>query len=447
MPQDLRSFLELLRQTNDLAYIDKDVDPVHEIAAVMKRSAEQDGPALIFRNVRGSTIPLAANVLASKRRVAIALGAPNIDSIIANYQQRMADARAPVRVEGSGQPCSIDSLSDLPIITINEFDAGAYITSGIIFASHPDTKKLNLSFQRMCPISKNEVAAYVGPHGDLAAYGRAAKGQPLPVAVAIGMHPAFMLVAATRFSPDMHEIELVGGLLGESVRLTQGASGEWLIPEAAEIVLEGEIDFARTVLEGPFGEYPGYYGGGTLEPKPAPVIRFHSMRCKTDPICQTLITGPTTGYESTNFSPLSKEAMLFAKLSAKYPQLRRISLGLSRYIGVVQIDGDMSDDDAKSLMGDVFANSVFVKYVILTDDDVDAANPLDVLWGLSTRVDPGRHMHIFHDMPMETLDPSTNQRCDKVAFDARKPVGSNESFVRTRIPGFEDIKLEDYLPR
>src|SRR5262249_34494350 len=191
------------------------------------------------------------------------------------------------------------------------------------------------SFQRMCPINENEAAIYVGETSDLFAYCKAADGKPLPVVVAIGLHPAFLMVGATRFPPEMEEIGIVGGLLGEGVRLTQSERGQWIIPEAAEIVLEGEIDLKRTVPEGPFGEYPGYYGGGSLKPKPAPIISFHRMMSKKNPIYQTFITGPSMSYESTHLSSLSKESMLYAVLSKSCSQVARVVVTLHRYIAVV----------------------------------------------------------------------------------------------------------------
>lgn len=445
--QDLRTFLAILEQRGELVRIKKEVDRQHEVAAVMKSSAQQGGPVLLFERVKASKIPIAANVLASRHRVALALGT-NIDQLLDTYRQRLREPIAPVKIDEPGHSHKLPGLSSLPIIKISEHDAGPYITAGVIFAAHPQTGKLNLSFQRMCPISDNELAIYVGETSDLHRYGQAAGGKPLPVAVGIGLHPAFFLVAATRFPPEEEEIALVGGLLGEPVRLNKAPAGEWIIPAAAEIVLVGEIDFQRTVPEGPFGEYTGYYGAGSLEARLSPVLKVNSIICKKDPIYQTVITGPTAGYESGHFSPLSKEAMLYTKLSQICPSVRRVSLStLGRYIAVVQVDGNLADDAAKKLIGDVFANSVYVKYTILVDLDVDAYDARDVSWALSTRVDPGKHMHIFPNMTMEPLDPSTNNRCDKIGFDARKPAGENEGFLRHRVPGSENIRLEEYIVR
>jgi 2,5-furandicarboxylate decarboxylase 1 len=447
MSQDLRSFLEILDEKNDLARVVKEVSPRYEVAALMRRGAEQDGPALFFERVRGSSIPLIANVLASRRRLALALGTTP-DGILDVYRSRIKKPVPSLKVSGSGQTENISGLSSLPIITIHEFDAGPYITAGVIFAAHPESGKVNLSFQRMCPFSDHEAAIYVGETSDLAAYGRAACRKPLPVAVAIGLHPAFFLVASTRFPPEMEELEIVGGLLGGAVRLTESSTGQWIVPETAEIVLEGEIDFERTVPEGPFGEYPGYYGAGSLKPRQSPVITFHSLACRKDPIYQTVITGPTLSYESTYFSCLSKEAMLYTVLSTICPKVSKVNVLLSRYMAVVQVKGDLSGAEAQRIMDEVFSRLIYIKYVILVDADVDSTDPLDILWALSTRVDPGKDMRVFHDRTMEPLDPSTNGVCDKLGFDARKPVGEKqEGFVRTRIPGYEKIRLEDYLER
>ncbi len=443
--QGLRSFLQELESQGDLARIRKEVDPRHEVAAVLKRGAEDEGPALLFERVKGSKIPLVGNVLAARRRLAMALGAREAD-LLGTYRQRIEKRFAPVHVEQAKAQEEIPELSSLPIITAHEKDAGPYITAGVVLASHPRTGEVNLSLHRMCPIGKREAAIYVGSTSDLAEYCREAGERPLPVVVALGLHPAFLLVAATRFPKHMDEITLVGGLLGEGVRLAQSERGQWLVPAEAEIVLEGEIDFHRTVAEGPFGEYPGYYGGGTLKPRQSPVIRFNRMTCRSDPLYQTVITGPTTGYESTYFSCLSKEAMLYTLLSRIAPSVRRVNVLLSRYIAVIQVKSDLGPVDGVRIMREAFSHLEYLKYVILVDEDVDLGNPMDVLWALSTRVDPGKNLHVFFQMTMEPLDPSTDGVCDKLGFDARRPAGvEGEGFLRTRIPGYEETTLQDYI--
>lgn len=445
MASDLRSFLKELEVKGDLARIQRQVNPRYEVAALMKRGAEQDGPALFFERVGSSSIPLVANVLASRRRLALALETTP-DGILEAYRSRIEKPIPPERVGGSGQTEKLAELSSLPVITIHEFDAGPYITAGIVCAAHPETGKVNFSFQRMCPFNDHEAAIYVGETSDLAEHGRASRGKPLPVAVAIGLPPAFLLVASTRFPPEMDEVEIAGGLLGEPVRLTQSGRGQWIVPEAAEIVLEGEIDFGRTVPEGPFGEYPGYYGGGTLQPRQSPVISFERLSCRSDPLYQTVITGPTTGYESTYFSCLSKEAILYTLLSRVSPAVRGVNVLLSRYIALVQVDRELQPGEQYRIMKEAFDHLVYLKYVILVDADVSLNDPLDVLWALSTRVDPGKNLHIFPQMKMEPLDPSTEGICDKVGFDARRPAGvAGEGFLRTRIPGYEEVGLQDYI--
>jgi 2,5-furandicarboxylate decarboxylase 1 len=447
MSQDLRTYLARLEQQGELVRIRKEVNPIHEVAAVMKRAAEKGAPALYFENIQGSDIHLVSNVHASLNRLAMAMHT-SVEEINDTYRSRILSPIPPARVRGSGQPEKLESLSQLPIIKIHELDAGRYITAGAILAAHPDTGKINLSLHRMCPISDNEAGIYVSFTSDLGAYAKANKGKPLPVVVAIGLHPAFLLVSATRFPAEYNEIDIVGGLLMEGVRLTQSKAGQWIVPEAAEIILEGEIDFNRLEPEGPFGEHPGYYGAGSLVPKPNPVISFHTMSCKKAPIYQTVIPGPGMKYESTYFSALSKESALLAVLSGIWPQICKVVVSIHRYMAVVQVNGDLSDDEAKKLMAAVFANQHYIKYTVLVDSDVDARDSLDVIWAMCTRVDPTRHLHVFPNQVMESLDPSTNGSCDKIGFDARKPIGdAGDAFVRTRIPGFEDVKLEDYFDR
>lgn len=445
MANDLRAFIQELESHGDLARIRREVNPRHEIAAVLKKGAEEAGAALLFERVRGSGIPLVGNVLAARRRLARALESSEAD-LLESYRQRIEKSLSPVRVEQPMAQQEIADLFSLPVITAHERDAGPYITAGVVLAAHPRSGKVNLSLHRICPINGREAAIYVGATSDLAAYGREAGGSPLPVVVAIGLHPAFHMIASTKFPSEMDELSLVGGLLGEGARLAKDHRGRWLVPQSAEIVLEGEIDFRRTVPEGPFGEYPGYYGGGTLQPRQSPVICFSRMLCRPDPIYQTVITGPTTGYESTYFSCLSKEAMLYTLLARLNPAVRGVNVLLSRYIAVVQVKGDLGPADGVALIREAFSNLEYLKYVILVDEDVNMNDPMDVLWALSTRVDPGKNLHLFPQIKMEPLDPSTDGVCDKIGFDARRPAGAlGEGFLRTRIPGYEETRLEDYV--
>jgi 2,5-furandicarboxylate decarboxylase 1 len=138
--------------------------------------------------------------------------------------------------------------------------------------------------------------------------------------------------------------------------------------------------------------------------------------------------------------------MLYTVLSEICPKVSKVNVFLSRYMAVVQVNGDVSGAEAQKIMEEVFSRLIYIKYVVLVDADVEPADPLDILWALSTRVDPGKDLRVFHHMTMEPLDPSTNGVCDKLGFDARKPVGEKqEGFVRTRIPGYEQTRLEDYI--
>ena len=445
MAADLRAFLQALETRDDLGRGEREVDTRHEIAAVLKRGAEEAAPALLFERVKGYRMPLVGNVLAARRRLALCLGASEAE-MLQRYREKIENPLPPVPVDHALAQEEFSDLSALPLITAHEKDAGPYITAGVVIAAHPASGKANLSLHRMHPIDQREAAIYVGATSDLAAYCKAAGDRPFPVTVAIGLHPAFLLVASTKFPENVDELGLVGGLMGEGARMAPSRWGRNLLPEGAEIVLEGEIDFSRTVPEGPFGEYPGYYGGGSLQPRQSPVIRFHRMALRRDPVYQALITGPTTGYESMYFSCLSKEAMLYALLSRISPAVCGVSVALSRYIAVVQVRGELRQEETNLLMREAFNHLEYLKYIVLVDEDVNRDDPADVFWALSTRVDPGKHLSVFPKIKMEPLDPSTDGVCDKLGFDARRPTGAGEQgFLRTRIPGYEETRLKDYL--
>ena len=459
---DLREFITALDKSGDLVRVKKEVDWDMEVGAISRRNFEQSGPAILFEKIKDYSPGYAIlnGPVATWRRVAIALGLPpdtSVRQLYAAYEERREKKIKPVVVQSA--PCQenvmIGSEVDvykLPAPMVHDGDGGRYIgTWDIIITKDPETGWTNWGMYRFMTHTQNMLTGWPQATSQLAMMMKEKylpRKQPMPVAIVIGCESLCHMVATDPYRPGENEADYAGGLRGASVELIQCKTQDLMVPAHAEIVIEGEVLPDRIALDGPFGEYPGYYGAGALKPRQSPVIKFDSMTCKKNPIYQTLITGPTIGYESTHFSGLSKEAMLYTITSRMCPQVCSVNVLVSRNIAVVQVNGDITNDMAKRLMVEVFSNLIYIKYVVLIDSDVNPADPVDVLWALSTRVDPGVHMHVFPDMTMEPLDPSTKGSCDKVGFDARKPVGErSEGFVRARIPGYEKTRLEDYLVR
>lgn len=446
--RDLRSYLADLDGVGQLARVTKEVDPRHEIAGVMLKAAQQAKPALLFENVKGHSIPVAANLCASRERLAIALGT-SAERARNVYRERISRP-LPVQAVSSG-PCqevthsSVD-LMLLPIITAHELDAGPYITAGVIIVKDPRSGVYNASFQRVLPLAKDRAAIYIGGSSDLMRCYQESGDRPLPVAIAIGLHPTFLLAAAVKFPFHVNELEVAGALRQEPVRMVRALSIPLEVPASAEIVLEGRILPGVTVPEGPFGEYTGYYGAGAIAPRPSQIIEITALTHRHRPIYQALTTGPTLGHESSYLSCLAKEAIVLQAAMAVSPAVEAVNIMLSRYIGIIQVNEKRRKGDVSQIMAAAFSAMEYLKYVIVVDKDVDIQSYSDIFWAISTRVDPGIDILVFPKMRMEPLDPSTEEMCDKIGIDATVSLERKEGFTRTKIPNFESLNLDDYLP-
>jgi len=444
---DFRNYLGQLEKKGDLVRIRKDVDPQYEIAAVMVKAALQRAPALLFENVKGHEIPVVANLCASRDRLAMALGT-SPEQVCAIYRERLSRPLPVVRVSHAScqeENESSVNLGCLPIITTHEFDAGPYITSGVIIAKDPRTGVYNTSFQRILPVGKDRAGIYIGQSSDLMRCCMEAGDSPLPVAVAIGLHPAFLIASAVSFPFNVCEYEIAGALLQHPVEVVAGVSQSVEVPADAEIILEGRILPKQTIAEGPFGEYTGYYGAGSLASRQSHIIEFTAITHRHQPIYQALISGPTLGHESTYLSCLAKEGVLLQATMAASPAVEAVNIMLSRYIGVVQLNERRRPGDISQIVAAAFSAIEYLKYVILVDKDVDIQSYSDVFWAISTRVDPGNDILMFPKMRMQPLDPSTPGMCDKMGIDATYPLDRKEGFTRTRIPNFDNIVLNNYF--
>ena len=444
---DLRCYLAELERAGQLRRVSKEVDPRYEIAGVMLKAAQQGKPALLFENVKGHSFPVAANLCASRERLAMALGV-STEAARDVYRERV-NRPLPVEVVRSG-PCqeevfSCVDLALLPIITAHELDAGPYITAGVVIVKDPRSGIYNASFQRILPLTKDRAAIYIGRSSDLMRCYQESGDDPLPIAIAIGLHPTLLLAAAVKFPFHISELEVAGALRQEPVRMVRALSVPLEVPASAEIILEGRLLPKVTEPEGPFGEYTGYYGAGSIAPRLSQVIEFTALTHRRRPIYQALTSGPTLGHESSYLSCLAKEAVVLQAAMAVSPAVEAVNIMLSRYIGVIQVNGKRRKGDVSQIIAAAFSAMEYLKYVIVVEEDVDIESYSDVFWAISTRVDPGRDILVFPKMRMEPLDPSTEEICDKIGIDATVPLERKEGFTRTKIPNFEKLKLDDYL--
>lgn len=304
--KDLRTFLESLakERPGEVVRISREVSPELEITTLLAE-LERKGcfPITLFEKVRNlhgrpSGIKVVSNLFASRKKIAWALGLPlekNKGELAREYLRGRENRLPPVVINKKDAPVKDivrkdnPDLYELPVVTHHEMDSGPYLTMAVV-AKDPDTGVYNSSFQRMWVKSAKETGISIAPRHLWDYYLRYEKrGQPMPVAVILGHHPAFCLGSMAGVPLEVDEYEVIGGLLGEPLRLVESESfgPELLVPADAEIVVEGEVPPRARDVDGPFGEYTGYYGGQKLNP----VFVVRAVTFRREPILQTVFVG------------------------------------------------------------------------------------------------------------------------------------------------------------
>lgn len=423
----LRDFLEQLQ--DEVIYIDREVDPVYEVTALLRKA---EGRTLFCRRIKGSSIPLVGNVFGTLDKVGLAVGAPARD-LLQEYLRR-EEKLIPPKIVGSGPVQEKIYTGDrvdlrmLPVPTINQKDGGPYINAGILVIKDPEFGT-NLSLHRLQLKGERKTGIFFNPLVHLKTYLERAedRGEPLPVAVVIGCHPVFYLASQVAGPVDLDEYQVAGALKGEPIELVKCQTVDLEVPADAEIVLEGFIPLGKRELEGPFGEFSGYYNLG-LESVMAPVIEYTAITTRREPIFQTIQIGkPPTEEEPLKSLPLA--ASLYSLVKGAVPEVKDICLtrgGCARYHAVAAIK-KRSDGDGKLALAAMLSSRIGVKHAVVVDEDIDVHLPLEVEWAIATRSQFDRDSLVMTEASHQ-LDPSKVKRgselITKVGLDATRPVTS-----------------------
>jgi 4-hydroxy-3-polyprenylbenzoate decarboxylase len=449
--KDLRDFVEKLEAEGELKRITIEVDPYLEITEICDRTLKMGGPALLFENVKGSTIPVLGNLFGSTRRVAMGMGETSIQSLrevgklLALLKQPdpprgMKDAweklpvfrkvldMAPKRVKRPlCQSQRLDGeavdLASLPIQTCWPEDAGPLITWGLVVTRGPEKSRQNLGIYRMQVIGRNRVImrwlSHRGGALDFKDWQQARPGEPFPVAVALGADPATILGAVTPVPDTLSEYAFAGLLRGSRTELAGCLGSDLQVPASAEIVLEGGIYPDDMAEEGPFGDHTGYYN----EVDRFPVFTIDRITHRPDPIYHSTYTG----------RPPDEPAMLGVALNEvfvpilqkQFPEIIDFYLppeGCSYRLAVVSMRKQYPGHAKRVMMGvwSFLRQFMYTKFVIVVDDDVDVRNWEDVIWAMTTRMDPGRDTTIVEQTPIDYLDFASpvSGLGSKMGFDA-----------------------------
>jgi 2,5-furandicarboxylate decarboxylase 1 len=451
MAQDLRSYLDLLKRKrpDDWVVVSQEIDPVHEITAlVVKLERElKRRPVLMLEKVRGTRFGVLTNLHASRARLALALGAAP-DEMLRTYLRAM-ERPIPPRVVKDGPVKEIVltgnqvDLGTLPQIVHHEGDAGVFLTSAISFAKDPSAETWNCAYNRLMLKGRDTTSIHLTLGKHLWEFHRIAesRGEPLPVAFAIGVHPAIALGGLAIGSVDEDERAIMGALLGEPLELVRAETSDVLVPAHAELVIEAEILPHQRTAEGPFGEFTGY----SLGERQREVVKVKAITHRRDAIFQDIAVAHL---DHLLLSTIPIEANLYRAVRAMVPTVRqvRVPAPFTCYVAIEQrIPGQ-----AKNAILAVLGADLYMKRVVIVDHDVDVFDDRQVNWAIATRCQPDRDLTVISHVRGSDLDPSTSEDgyTAKWGVDATAKPSLSAYTPRHRVApaAYDRIDLKRFLP-
>ena len=449
--KDLRDFMQQLEQLGQLRRIPVEVDPHLEMTEICDRVLRAGGPAILFENPKGHDIPVLGNLFGTPERAALGMGEDSVEALrevgrlLAMLKEPdppkgMKDAwsklpvfrkvldMAPKQIKGA--PCQqvvLESgevdLSRIPVQTCWPEDAGPLITWGLVITRGPHKPRQNLGIYRMQVIGRNRVImrwlAHRGGALDFREWQQAHPSEPFPVSVALGADPATILGAVTPVPDSLSEYAFAGLLRGSRTEVAKSLGNDLQVPAAAEFVLEGVIHPDDMAPEGPFGDHTGYYN----EVESFPVFTIERITHRRDPIYHSTYTGRPPDEPAILGVALNE---VFAPLLQKqFPEISDFYLppeGCSYRMAVVSMKKQYPGH-AKRVMFGVWSflrQFMYTKFVIVTDDDVNVRDWNDVIWAMTTRMDPARDTTIVENTPIDYLDFASpvSGIGGKIGFDA-----------------------------
>jgi 2,5-furandicarboxylate decarboxylase 1 len=442
--RSLRDWLDHLAARDRLVVLKPGIGLRFELAAVAKRL---DGlRATVFPRPGGHAIPVVSGLVSDRGWMAEAMGVEP-GEVLSRFQEAALDpipwketASAPAQ-EVVHRQVNLEEL--LPLPTHNEHDSGPYVTAGLMITRNPRTGKQNVSIHRCQLSGPNRLGVLLLPrHAHMFFEMAEAGGRPLEAAIVVGVDPLTLLASQAIAPIDVDELEIAGALHRRPLAVVKCLTSDLRVPAEAEIVIEGRFLPGVRELEGPFGEFPQYYG----ERAERHVMEIDAVTHRRDAIFHTVVGG---GLEHLLLGAIPREATLLAHLKRSFPNVRDVHLargGACRYHLYVQIH-KRQEGEAKNVMLGAFAGHYDVKHVIVVDEDVDIHNPDEVEWAVATRFQADRDLVVVPESQGSKLDPSTRGGVGaKMGLDATKPLSAPEmTFKRIRVPGEESIDVEALL--
>ncbi|MFT6874954.1 MAG: 4-hydroxy-3-polyprenylbenzoate decarboxylase [Granulosicoccus sp.] len=431
--RDLRDFIAGLEAKGELIRISEPVDPKLEITEICDRTLRNKGPAILFENPVGSDIPLLGNLFGTPERVAYGMGEDSVEAL-REVGKLLAFLKEPDPPKGlkdawntlpifkkvldmapkttrspSCQQETWDSvdLSRLPVQTCWPGDAGPLITWGLVITKGPHKKRQNMGIYRQQVIGPNKtIMRWLSHRGgalDFREWQQTHPGEPFPVAVVLGADPATILAAVTPVPDSLSEHAFAGLLRGERTLLAKAKLSDLQVPASAEFVLEGYLYPDEMAPEGPFGDHTGYYN----EVDEFPVFTIEKVTHRTNPIYHSTYTGRPP--DEPAILGVALNEVFVPILQKQFPEITDFYLppeGCSYRMAVVSMKKQYPGHAKRVMMGvwSFLRQFMYTKFVIVVDDDINARSWEDVIWAITTRMDPSRDTTLIENTPIDYLD-------------------------------------------
>jgi 4-hydroxy-3-polyprenylbenzoate decarboxylase len=449
--KDLRDFIRQLEGRGELKRIRLEVDPRLEITEICDRTLRAGGPALLFEKVKGSRYPLLGNLFGTPERVAMGMGEESVEAL-REVGRLLAFLKEPEPPKGMkdawdklpvfrkvldmapkelpNAPCQAQSqegeavdLGDLPVQTCWPEDAGPLITWGLVVTRGPNKPRQNLGIYRMQVIGRNRVImrwlAHRGGALDFRDWQQTHPGEPFPVAVALGADPATILGAVTPVPDTLSEYAFAGLLRGSRTEVVKCIGSELQVPASAEFVLEGHLRPDDTAPEGPFGDHTGYYN----EVESFPVFSIERITHREDPVYHSTYTGRPP--DEPAILGVALNEVFVPILQKQFPEIVDFYLppeGCSYRMAVVSMRKQYPGHAKRVMLGvwSFLRQFMYTKFVIVVDEDVNPREWTDVIWAMTTRMDPARDTTLIEHTPIDYLDFASpvSGLGSKIGFDA-----------------------------
>lgn len=433
--KNLRDFIDQLESMGELQRITTPVDPHLEMTEICDRTLRAGGPALLFENPVGHTVPVLANLFGTAKRVALAMGADSVEALretgkllamlkepeppkgmkdawskLPIFKQVLNMSPKVIKKADCQQQQFVGDKVDLslyPIQTCWPGDAGPLVTWPLVVTRGPNKERQNLGIYRMQVIGKNRLImrwlSHRGGALDFREWQQQNPGQPYPVAVALGADPATILGAVTPVPDTLSEYGFAGLLRGGKTEVVKCVDNDLQVPASAEIILEGHLYPDDMADEGPFGDHTGYYN----EVDRFPVFTVERITQRKKPIYHSTYTGRPPDEPAVLGVALNE--VFVPILQKQFPEIVDFYLppeGCSYRMAIVTMKKQYPGHAKRIMMGvwSFLRQFMYTKFVIVTDDDVNARNWEDVIWAITTRTDPARDLTLVENTPIDYLD-------------------------------------------